>query len=905
MTSGSSFFWARTRSGVRALLALAVITTIAALLLGSLIGAVRAFENAGLMDAVERASGDRGYLIVTFPQGANDDQAPAIEEALREIGAAGALSIESAGEGRFVLSPDPVHFSGDAAIALTQGIAQLPREIRNAGGGDAQVAGGLRSTLATLVDGINTRRGPTSMAIGIVALLAVVVVAAAAVEPVRQRLDERALLRARGMAKGRLARLALGETIPVLILSSALAAAGAYAATLLWSGTIMPLWPLIAIAVGLPLVGALSAVFATLRGVDRRSVRADALAGVTALILLAVLAGLAAWQFWRTGTAVMTLGNGQVAIDPLIALAPALGLALFALLAVVLARPVAALLALPAAAGRRLRPVLPLRLASRRSGRHALTTGAVAFASATISLAIVYQGSLEALGSVPEDLRVGTDVRVISVRDDADRATITALDGIDETMRARVLGVRDPSGNYPMLVVESPQLGAVMLDVNGQIDPAELGEALKVAPFGVEIPATATALAVTVQVPPERYIDEYGELVDFVFGEEGEEWVIASGGVAARITLMDSSGALSQFVTSNVEILSEETSPEGYYRDIFQHVSVTEEHALSGTGPWRVIAIDGWQEHFSGPDIAMEVLLEAEGQRLDLSGLEGPGALATTEMLSILVKAPEWPTYLPIPARAAAIDAPSHYPLVITQRLADSMGVAIGTRLSLRLASFPLTLDTEVVRIVPLIPGLIDGAGVMVGLTALALSSEDPPMDNEMWLATEDPPAVAEAVDAALTGIRIDTLDPRAGAKAFETVLAFLMAAAGAVGLAIVVMLLRRSRSGDGTERELGTLAVLGLGRRGAARVRAAEDAFAIIMGVLGGVAAGLAVAWLIVPSLARSVYAGMSESYPVEMVVPWLPLGIAVLAATGVFVVIAASVRAPRSLSRVMREAE
>ncbi|QTV79842.1 hypothetical protein [Microbacterium sp. NIBRBAC000506063] len=58
-------------------------------------------------------------------------------------------------------------------------------------------------------------------------------------------------------------------------------------------------------------------------------------------------------------------------------------------------------------------------------------------------------------------------------------------------------------------------------------------------------------------------------------------------------------------------------------------------------------------------------------------------------------------------------------------------------------------------------------------------------------------------------------------------------------------------------------------------------------------------------PSLARAAYAGMAETYPIALVVPPVLLTAAVLVAAAAFIAIAASVRAPRLLAAVMREAE
>ncbi|QTV79843.1 hypothetical protein [Microbacterium sp. NIBRBAC000506063] len=234
-------------------------------------------------------------------------------------------------------------------------------------------------------------------------------------------------------------------------------------------------------------------------------------------------------------------------------------------------------------------------------------------------------------------------------------------------------------------------------------------------------------------------------------------------------------------------------------------------------------------------DSTVDVGVAASGERLDFDGFRGMGGAIeqTEEGLRMETRAPAWNATKPDATRAVAGDVPARTPAVITESVAASMNVQEGSHVSLRMSSFAFTLDVEIVEVVPMLPGAPNGSGILADLTSVALSTAEAFLDNELWLATVDPVLVAEEADAAIGGVRVAITDPRAAAKAFETALAFLLAAAGAVLLAIVVLVLRRSR-GDGSARELGILAVLGTGRRGAVRVRATEDAFAIALGVLG-----------------------------------------------------------------------
>ncbi len=722
-------------------------------------------------------------------------------------------------------------------------------------------------------------RSQAAMAIGIVAVLAAVVVAAAAAEPVRLRAAERALLRARGMTKVRLVSLAVSETILAVVSGALVGAAVGVAVSGLISGAFLPWWAGLVIPGVLTGVGVLAAAVATLRGIDVRAGRGELFAGIAALVLLGVVGGLAVWQFWLAdGAAVTSDSRGNVRFDPLIAVAPALTIVVLALLTVVLARPIASGLSAVAARSPKLQPVLALRLAARRTGRHALTTGSVAFAAATIALAASYAGTLQGLGAIPEEVRVGTEVRVISITDAAEVATIAELDGVGDTMRAGVLEVRGSGSNYPLLAVESAGLGATMHDANGQINPGKLGAAIAVPAFGAPVPAGTGQLQLTLEVSGDG---------DFVTGVNVELLLVADdGGVLApavsNIRLEGTDSGQTEYTSAQTTPRAQETVP------------------LAGSTTWRIVSItfDSGHSVWSA-DSRAKLTVTADGAPIDLAALGGTDIDIAGNVLSIA----------PLPnmeVRTATVaDLPTRFPLVVTEALAKTLNVTPGSTLSLAVANSRTVIDTEVVQLVPLIPGLINGQGAMLDLKGVALSNRDASAANELWLRADNPTEIATAVTDAVSGVRVLASDTDLQDKISRAILAFVLAALGATALAAIVLVLRRSRAGDDTERELGVLAVLGLGRAGAARVRASEDAFAIVLGVLGGVATGLAIAWLIVPTLVRGVYPKMPDSYPLVLNVPWLQLLLWVLAALLLFVLIAASVRAPKSLARILREAE
>src|SRR5690606_6415163 len=187
------------------------------------------------------------------------------------------------------------------------------------------------------------------------------------------------------------------------------------------------------------------------------------------------------------------------AIDPLVAIAPALALGFAALIAVAVATPIARGIAATLGGTRAVSPVTPLRLAARRPGRHVLSIVVVAFAIGTVTVAGTYHGTVTALGDAPEQLRVGADVRVGTIPDDIDTADIATLQPSSASMSARQVIARTSDGNKPLLAVEADRLGEVMLDAGGTIDPGALGTLLTVDDAG--LPLAGDTLTVTITAP--------------------------------------------------------------------------------------------------------------------------------------------------------------------------------------------------------------------------------------------------------------------------------------------------------------------------------------------------------------------------------------------------------------------
>lgn len=889
MTGGFRFALARARAALPPLITLAAVAAVAGALMAGVAGAITATEAQEVRAGLAGVAGDQGRVVVDVRDSATPDEiATAVERLMADAGAPRAVDVRVA-DGDVVITPDLTTISAAHIPGLVEGLGSLLPDLERSTGADVQVSGSLDSTLQRIADSLETRRGPTAVAIGLLGLITAVVVGAVAVESVRVRTDENRLLRARGARRRSLFWGAALESLVFALVGAALGGAiGAVAASLIASVPLDIVFFLVA-AVAIAVVAALVAAIATVRAVDRRTTRVQAVADIGVVVVLAILTGVAVWQFVQAGTPVIDQGPGT-AIDPLVAIAPALALGFAALIAVALATPIARGIAATLGGTRSVSPVTPLRLASRRPGRHVLSIVVVAFAVGTVTVAGAYHGTVTSLGDAPEQLRVGADVRVGTIPEDVDTAAVAALQPSNASMRARQLIARLSGGNKPLLAVESQQLGAVMLDARGTIDPAALGAEL--APGDGALPITDGTVSLTVDAP-----------------------------LLTGVTLQD--GTVAPPMRTAVTVLVTFAGPTGTTTKQFQNfesnadssvvsapaAQVTVDAELPGDGPWALTAVQAMPlGYYFGAEPAVIVTAQSGGAPIDLSSFAldpRSGGSVTAALGDGVQITMELERFLNNPwTRAVSTGTPSTVPVVITRGVADAMSLTVGESFALELDSPRFDADFVVAGIVPVLPGTSTGEGMLADLATLALVSPEPIVPNQVWFASDAPAELAVTAEQQFPATVTMLADPRAAQNAAGTAVAFSLAAGGAVVLALIVLLLRRSRT-RADSRELALLAVMGLGRARASRVRAQEDLFAVAIGVIGGLAAGVVTAWLAVPPLVRAAYEDVPAAYPVTLQAQPLPLALGLIAAVAVFCVIVATVRAPSRLAPLLREDE
>jgi ABC-type lipoprotein release transport system permease subunit len=200
-------------------------------------------------------------------------------------------------------------------------------------------------------------------------------------------------------------------------------------------------------------------------------------------------------------------------------------------------------------------------------------------------------------------------------------------------------------------------------------------------------------------------------------------------------------------------------------------------------------------------------------------------------------------------------------PVVISQTLADSAGVSVRSTASMALVSKGGTVPVRVVGVVPVIPGIASGEGVIADLAALQDAAAREGLlqisSGEWWIAAKTPAATAAIAKAETTAhpeAVVALAAPSSGDRVLESARIAVWIAAAATGLlavlAIAAGLVAELRS---RESEVRVLRAVGALPRAQAAGRVREWALLLALGVVIGLIDGLVVCALLVPSLART----------------------------------------------------
>jgi hypothetical protein len=435
----------------------------------------------------------------------------------------------AAGEASWLLTVDTAHIApGEtAALGVRLGAAASSLQARQDLGG-LQVSTSLPQTLSALGSSLVVARSLLLIGSLQLILLSIAAAALAARLLATQREQENALLSARGVAGGQLARASLAEAALVTVAGVAAGTvAGCYLATALLAVNGLPhrtggglagtvrqgldggaWWPAAVIAVLViavvvrPAMRPVSPVLARLRRGRQAAFATAARAGLdTALLALGVVALLELRRY----SAVPRLSGGSLGIDPVLAVAPVLALAGLALLPLRALPAAARLLDRLSARGRHLVAALASWQVSRRPVRQGGPILLVVLAVGTGTLVLSEHQSWRQSQLDQAAFATGAPVRVsLAAPLPLDRAGLFAhtpgvlaalpVSSFNSGFDGYALNARDAAGT----VLLRPDLaGLPPPALWRRITPARAGP-------GLPLPGRPARIAVTASVRPPR-----------------------------------------------------------------------------------------------------------------------------------------------------------------------------------------------------------------------------------------------------------------------------------------------------------------------------------------------------------------------------------------------------------------
>lgn len=726
------------------------------------------------------------------------------------------------------------------------------------------------------------------------------------------RRAQTALLRARGAARNQLAGLAVREATLVVLPAALLAPPLADAALRRISGGPDPaelrlagggaIWAVaVAAAVGCLLAMVLPALrragsYVADMAARSRPTRAATVqrAGVDlALVLLAVLA----WTQLRQYSSPLAGAGGRLGIDPLLAVAPTLG---------VLAGAVLALRLLPPAtrvAERFVdrRPWTATMFGMWQAGRrpHAGPVLLLALAVGGSTLAWSLVSTWERSHTDQADHSVGADLRVTERGGAApvDRAArLAGLPGVRQVLPAWRDEVRLGRDSLPatVLALEATAAPDVALIADRLADrpPGELLARLardRDAPAGVPLPADARQLTGTVRTPVSQPLA--GQRI------EASVLLTRADGLAAALPLATTDSLVDRPVPFAVDLPAGTWRVAGFQADAGDAAASGYELRIDGlrvtdaAGTSRPFALDGeWSMVDSirdGP--APTKAVTAGGVDADYRiGLVAGGRFA------------QQPT-----VRFAVVPAGENRPVpaLVTPQVLAALDVRLGDVVPLPLSG--ASVPVRVVGVLDAVPGVADGGGVLIDLPAatdwlVRQRAVVRPMP-EWWVRTDaGGHAAAAAAIRDLPGVTV--LDRRAVAEEaardpyWRGARTGLLAAAlgsvllALVGLAVDVWATARHRLG-----EFAVLHTLGAGPPLLARAMLAEQTFLAGIGVAVGLLVGAGVGATMAPLVILTPGAGRPVP-EAAFILPWTPVGLTglglLLAALACSAVLATGIR-------------
>ena len=590
-----------------------------------------------------------------------------------------------------------------------------------------------------------------------------------------------------------------------------------------------------------------------------------------ALLLVLLLAIVSVSQFILYGSPLAPVSGGGVAVDPLAVSAPALTIAAIGLLAVA-AFP-AASRGLERLAGRA--PALdslPLQQLARRS-RAALTPILVlAFGVSGLILGACYSGTWVDSARDTRQVQLGTSVRVTS-SPPLSAAVVRRVPG--QTGAAPVAREDALLGDrlVDLLGIPAARVPAAVTAVGGAVDPASLAAKMASPVDRPQVPQSATGVAVRFAATPPTAAPTAGSivLVDAVGAEAAVNLIPSGDGLAGGLPT-----GVAPWTVHGISLLVPEL-PAG--------AALTVELRATG-GSTAAIPLDSSWVPSGGGDTGPV----AAGRTDDQAGLrivrEGPAGYVLLQSVR---------------------SGSARLPVVISQALSESAGLHVGSAASMTLATRGGSVPIKVAAIVPVIPGIESGEGVLADLGALQDAAEREGLlqvsSGEWWISSTSPSRAAAAEKKVQPDAGIAVAVPSPAEQVLESARVVVWIAGIATALlallAIGAGLLAELRTRRG---EVQVLRAVGATPRAQVSGRTREWAMLLGFGAAVGAVDGLVVCVLLVPSLARiavpHALAGLRTSLNLDVSGALVALVVLAAALAVLLLIIARTVRAQARIS-------
>lgn len=778
------------------------------------------------------------------------------------------VAVEGATTVRWTVLPDPASADPGSVAALRAALPAITPALVNEPevGTDGIIESGrLARTLDRLLDGLGAARALAPLPLLLLGVAGLVALVRLAALLAADRRRETTLLLARGASAAAVARSAALESIAVAAPAAVVGAVagGAALALAVPLATTRPELPwLVAGGVLLLVAGVLTGTAwadarrPVVRGSGDETGRAGRAVAAGGVLVLVVLAAVALWQFRLYGSPLVPSPSGTTRVDPLAALAPVLALLALAVAAVAVAGGAGRLLERWGATRPGLVPALPARQLARRTPLYASAVLVLAFAAGGLTLTAAVDGSWRAFDRAASAAEVGGEVRVSlpgrSIVGDGAEAPAELEHGTGPAGASAGIPVlrgevRVGSDRADLVALPPERMAAAAPDAGTTLSRATVS-ALSATGRGPAIaPGTRVIVDVDVRTPASDEVETSAARAAVAV------WLLDADGVAHRVEAGEPAPGGRHELAANVPDL------EGL-------TLLGVEARMTGGGELAVTVTD--------------VAVEPGGS----TGVSGELAVSSTSPADRVVAAP----------------AEAPVPVVIDRRLAALTDAAPGDPIEFRVQAGGATVRAEVVDVVPVIAG--GEPAVLADLAAIGAAAFEGgagvPQHTELWIASDDPAATADALlgsrDAALT---VDTrADASSAAVVAPALSALWVGAAGAAGFALVALAGLVAALAGARTGEVAVLRALGSTARGQAAARRTELLGVALTATAVGIGIGIVVGLLTAPELGRAAVPAAASGLATAFAPSWAPFAFGVLALIAGGVVIAgAAARAVR----------